>query len=97
MLQTQKNNYALVQAGVALMTGEDALERIYETFEVVKDHPEFSSFSYITYVVETDKLLKHATKELRNTVLRNMLKESFELVKLYGDTTGQSALVMAAP
>jgi hypothetical protein len=97
MLQTQKNNYALVQAGVALMTGQDALEMIRETFEVVKDHPEFSSFSYITYVFETDELLKHATKELRNAVLRNMLKESFELVKLYGDTTGQSALVMAAP
>ena len=96
-LQTQKNNYALVQAGVALMTSEDALERILDTFKVVADHPEFSSFSYITYVFERDELLKHATKELRNAVLRNMLKETFELVKLYGDTTGQQTLVTAAP
>ena len=96
-LQTQKNNFALVQAGVALMTAEDALKRIHDTFEVVKDHPEFSSFSYITYVFERDELLKQATKELRNAVLRNMLKETFELMKLYGDATGQQALVKAAP
>ena len=96
-LQTQKNNFALVQAGVALMTAEEALERIHDTFEVVKDHPEFSSFSYITYVFERDELLMLATKELRNAILRNMLKETFELMKLYGDVTSQQALVRAAP
>lgn len=96
-LQTQKNNYALVQAGITLMARPDASPKISETFQVVKDHPEFDTFSYITYVFESDDLLKHATNELRNAVLRNMLKETFELVKLYGDLTNQQALIHAAP
>lgn len=96
-LQTLKNNYALVQAGIALMAAPDALERIEETFAELKDHPEASTLLYIRYVFETDELLKHATQELRNSVLRNCLKETFELVKLYGDQINRTGSIKAAP
>ena len=96
-LQTLKNNYALVQAGIVLMAAPDALERIEESFAQFKGHPEAATFLYIRYVFETDELLKHATKELRNSVLRNCLKETFEQVKLYGDLTNQAVVIRAAP
>ncbi len=96
-LQTVKNNFALIQAGIALLAQTDALERFDSTFAIVKDHPEASSFGYIRYVLESDDLLMHATKELRNAVLRNCLKETFELVKVYGDATDQAACFKQAP
>ena len=96
-LQTFKNNYALVQAGIALMDAPDALERIEKTFAHVKGHPEASTFLYIGYVFKTDELLKHATQELRNSVIRNCLKETFELVKSYGKETQQADVIRAAP
>lgn len=96
-LQTIKNNFALVQAGIGLMAAPDTLERLDKVFAQVKHHPEANSVQYIRYVFETDDLLKHATNELRNSVLRNCLKETFELVKLYGDQTNQAIVVKAAP
>ena len=96
-LQTIKNNFALVQAGIGLMACLDILERVDKVFSQVKHHPEANSVQYIRYVFETDDLLKHATNELRNSVLRNCLKEAFELVKLYGDQTNQAIVIKAAP
>jgi hypothetical protein len=96
-LQTIKNNFALVQLGVALMAQPDALERFDESLHALRDHPETSSLEYIKYVFETDDLLRHATKEFRNSVLRNCLKETYELVKAYGDATSQAATIKAAP
>jgi len=95
-MQTIKNNFALVQLGVVLIAQPDAPQRYDEALEAVKDHPETPSFSYIKYVFETDDLLKHATKEFRNAVLRNCLKETFELLKTYGDATNQAAIIKAA-
>ena len=96
-LQTVKNNFALVQAGIALMAYPDALERFDSAFETVKSHPEAGSLGYIRHVFEKDDLFKHATKELRSSVLRNCLKETFELIKVYGDATNQTALFKKAP
>lgn len=96
-LQTVKNNFALVQLGIALMAEPDALDRFKRTLEAVTGHPEVGSFSYIGYVFLDDALLKHATKEFRNSVLRNCLKEAFELVKAYGEESQQTATVEAAP
>lgn len=96
-LQTVKNNFAMVQLSVALMVQPDALQIFEETLEVVKGHPETDSFAYIRYIYETDDLLKLATGQFRNAVLRNCLKEMFEIVKLYGETHGQADVVRAAP
>jgi hypothetical protein len=96
-LQTIKNNFALAQMGIALMALPDAKERFVQAIEPLRDHSEAPSFDYITYVFESDDLLKHATTEFRNSVLRNCLKEAYELVKLYGDATGQSGIIKAAP
>jgi len=96
-LQTVKNNFALAQTGIALMAQPDALERFDATFAQIKGHPEANTFGYIRYVFETDELLRHATKEFRNSVLRNCLKEIFELVKLYGNETNQAAIIKSAP
>lgn len=79
------------------MAQPDALDRLDATFVQIKDHSEFSTFEYIRYVFETDELLKHATKEFRNSVLRNCLKETFELAKLYGEQTNQGAVIRSAP
>ena len=96
-LQTIKNNFALVQLSVAQMAQSDALQTFENTLDVVKGHPETESFAYIRYVYENDDLLKLATGQFRNSVLRNCLKEMFELVKLYGETHGQAQTVRAAP
>lgn len=96
-LQTVKNNFAMVQLGVALMAEPDALERFDRTLRVVCENPEVESFAYIRYIYKNDELLKLATKQFRNSVLRNCLKEAFELVKAYGDNTGQAKIVKVAP
>jgi len=96
-LQTIKNNFALAQMGIALMALPDAEARFVQAIEPLRDHPEAGTFDYITYVFRSDDLLKHATKEFRNSVLRNCLKETYELVKSYGGITGQSAIIKAAP
>lgn len=95
-LQTIRNNYALAQFGIALMVDGGSVDRFKSILAVLGDHPELKTFSYITYVFENDKLLKHATQEFRNSVLRNCLKEMFELVKAYADETNQSDVVTRA-
>jgi hypothetical protein len=96
-LQTIKNNFSLTQLGIALMAQPDALERFNDAVATLQDHPEVSSFEYIRYVYGSDDLLKSATAQLRNSVLRNCLKETFELVLAYGKATNQEAAIKAAP
>lgn len=62
-LQTIKNNFALVQLGVALMAEPDALTRFDRTLETLKDYPETESFSCIRYIYQSDELLKLATNQ----------------------------------
>jgi hypothetical protein len=88
-LQTVKNNYALAQAGIALMTFPDAEERLKVAFGAVADKEESASFNYISYVFRDDELLKLATSQLRNATLRNCLKETFEIVSIHAEQTGQ--------
>lgn len=88
-LQTIKNNYALVQAGIMFLVQPDARERFDEYFSAVSQHPEAKSFGYIRYVFENDELLSLATNQLRKSVLRNCLKEMFEVIKVYGLATDQ--------
>ena len=73
-LQTIKNNYALVQAGIMFLAQPDASERFDEYFSVASHHPEAKGFGYIRYVFESDDLLSLATNQLRKSVLRNCLK-----------------------
>ena len=96
-LQTIKNNFALVQLSIALMAQPNALEDFEHTLEVVKDHPEAESFAYIRYIFRNDELLKHATNQFRQSVLRNCLKEAFELMRLYGEEHGQAQVIRAEP
>lgn len=98
-LQTIKNNYALAQVGIALIALPDARERLDEVFSILRanGHPETQSFLYIDYVFEDYELLKLATDQFRNSVLRNCLKELFEQVKLYGTETNQTQVITAAP
>jgi len=96
-LQTIKNNYALVQAGIMFLIQPDARERFDEYFSVVSRHPEAQGFGYIRYVFDNDELLALATNQLRKSVLRNCVKELFEVVKAYGLETNQIKLLRAAP
>ena len=96
-LQTIKNNYALAQAGIALLALPDARKRLDEQFSSLKDHPEIQAIRYIDYVFEDYELLKLSTGQLRNAVLRNCIKEIYEQVILYGDKTNQIQVIRAAP
>jgi hypothetical protein len=96
-LQTIKNNYALVQAGIMFLVQPDAKERFDDHFSVVAHHPEAKDFGYIRYVLETDELLVLATNQLRKSVLRGCLKEMFEVLKAYGLATDQIKIIRAAP
>ena len=96
-VQTIKNNYALAQAGIALLALPDARARLDEVFSLLKEHPETQMIRYIDYVFEDNNLLKFATGKFRNAVQRNCMKELFEQVKLYGSETNQAQFVGAAP
>ena len=96
-LQTIKNNYALAQSGIVLLALPDARTRLDEQFSTLKDHPEIQAIRYIDYVFEDYELLKLATGQLRNAVLRNCIKEIYEQVMLYGDQTNQIRVIRAAP
>ena len=96
-LQTIKNNYALTQAGIALLISPDARARLDKVFSLVKEHPETQVIRYIDYVFDDEDLLKLATQQLRNYVLRNCMKELFEQVKLFGCETNQMRIIAAAP
>ena len=96
-IQTIKNNYALAQAGIALLALPDARARLDEVFSLLKEHPETQVIRYIDYVFENNDLLKLATGQFRKAVLRNCMKELFEQVKLYGSETNQMQVIEAAP
>ena len=96
-VQTIKNNYALAQAGIALLALPDARARLDEVFSVLKKHPETQMIQYIDYVFEDEDLLKIATSQFRNAALRNCLRELFEQVKLFGIETNQIQIIKAAP
>ena len=96
-VQTIKNNYALAQAGIALLALPDARARLHDVFSLLHEHPETQGICYIDYIFEDYDLLKLATREFRNAVLRNCMKELFELVKLYGHETNQTQIIEAAP
>ena len=96
-VQTIKNNYALAQAGIALLALPDARARLQDVFSLLKEHPETQVIGYIDYVFEDSDLLKLATGQFRNAVLRNCMKELFEQVKLYGRETNQRQVIEAAP
>jgi hypothetical protein len=48
-LQTIKNNYALVQAGIMFLAQPDAAEKFDKYYSIIADHPE-AQFGYIKYV-----------------------------------------------
>ena len=96
-VQTIKNNYALAQAGIALLALPNARAQLNEVFKLLEKHPETQTIRYIDYVFEDDDRLKFATGQLRNAVLRNCIKELFEQVKLFGNETNQMQIIWAAP
>jgi len=96
-LQTFKNNYALTQAGILLLAAEDAPEKFEKYFAYISHNPESKSFEYIRYVFKDYELLKHSTNELRKSVLRNCLKETFEMLKVELATSEEKQLLLKAP
>jgi hypothetical protein len=95
-LQTIKNNYALVQAGIMFLAQPDAAEKFDEYYSIIADHPE-GQFGYIKYVFQSDDLLKLATNQLRKAVLRSCVKEMFEILKSGCETEDQKQSLMNAP
>ena len=87
----------MAQAGIALLALPDARARLQDVFSLLKEHPETQVIGYIDYVFEDSDLLKLATGQFRNAVLRNCMKELFEQVKLYGRETNQRQVIEAAP
>ena len=98
-LQTIKNNFALAQAGTALMADDDAKARIEKAVTALSNSsPDFDArWAYIIYVFNNDDLWKSATRSFRNATLRNCLKEMFERVKVYGSETNQMQAIKKAP
>jgi hypothetical protein len=96
-LQTVKNNYALVQAGIMFLAQPDAATKFDEYSAPFAEHREGKQFLYIRYVLENDELLALSTNQLRKSILRNCIKEMYEVVKSYGSHTGQMTQMRAAP
>ena len=95
-LQTIKNNYALTQAGILLLVAPDAPQKFEEYYSHISDEPE-AQFGYIRYVFEDYDLLKHSTNELRKSVLRNCIKETFEMLKVELQTEEEKEILLRAP
>jgi len=87
-LQTIKNNYALVQAGIMFLAQPDAAEKFDKYYSIISDHPK-ARFGYIKYIFQSDDLLKLATNQLRKAVLRSCIKEMFEILKFGCETEDQ--------
>lgn len=96
-LQTIKNNYALVQTGIMFLAQPDAATKFDEYSAPFAEHVEGKQFLYIRYVLVNDDLLTLSTNELRKSVLRNCVKEMFEILKFYGTETDQMSLMRTAP
>ena len=96
-LRTIKNNYALTQAGILLLAAEDAPEKFEEYYAHISNHPEAQGFEYIRYVFKDYELLKHSTNELRKSVLRNCLKETFEMLKVVLASDEEKKILRKAP
>lgn len=95
-LQTIKNNYALTQAGIMLLSIPEAPQIFDEYYTVIADHPE-AQFGYIKYVFQNDELLKHSTNELRKSILRNCIKEIFEILKVEFQSDQEKNILYSAP
>ena len=78
--QTIRNNYALMQAGALFLSATDAAEKFDEYYSLISDHPE-ARFGYIRYVFFDDKILSHSLEELRKSVLRSSINETYELLR----------------
>lgn len=96
LLQTIKNNYALVQAGIMFLIQPDAPKKFDEYYSVIDDHPE-AHFGYIKYIYQSDELLGLATNELRKAVLRSCIKELYEVLKFECKTAEQEKALKNAP
>ncbi|PKN65429.1 MAG: hypothetical protein CVU57_09930 [Deltaproteobacteria bacterium HGW-Deltaproteobacteria-15] len=96
-LQTIKNNYALTQAGILLLAAENAPDTFEECYAHISGHPEAQQFAYIKYIFNDYELLKHSSNELRKSVLRNCLKETFEMLKVELVTDEEKEILLQAP
>lgn len=96
-LQTIKNNYALTQAGILLLAAEDTPEKFDEYFTHISEKTEAKRIEYIKYIFKDYELLKHSTNELRKSVLRNCLKETFEMLKIELATSNEKEILFQAP
>lgn len=96
-LQTVKNNFALTQVGILFMADSDAATQLHTSLKKIENHPETNTFNYITYIFESNDLLKRSIKDFQNASLRNSLKESFELVTYYCNETKQTHALVNAP
>lgn len=96
-LQTIINNYALAQAGILLLAAEDAPDKFDKYFAHISNNPEAKRIEYIRYVFNDYELLKHSTNELRKSVLRNCLKETFEMLKVELATDKEKEILFQAP
>lgn len=95
-LQTIKNNYALTQAGIMFLADPEAGKKFEEYYSAIAEHPE-AQFGYIKYIFKDYSLLKHATNELRKSVLRNCLKEIFETLMSELVSGNQKEILIKAP
>ena len=96
-LQTIKNNYALTQAGILMLATPDASEKFEEYYTCITDAPEANQFGYIKYLFKDYELLKHSTNELRKSVLRNCLKETFGMLTAEIQSEEEKQILFRAP
>ena len=74
----------------------DAEEKFDEYYSVVAQHPE-AQFGYIKYIYENDDVLKLATNQLRKSVLRSCLKETYEVLKIECSAEDRMVALKRAP
>ena len=94
-LENAKNNYILGLAGISLFASPDS----YPILE--KSHAAFGKytvqFAQVVHLLRIPKDREIAVKEFLTSQIRALIKESFELLKDYCDSSGQEPLLKAEP
>ncbi len=94
-LENAKNNYILGLAGISLFASPQA----YPILE--KKRAQFGTytveFRQVVQLLRKAEDREIAIKEFLTSQIRALIKESFELIKDYCDSTGQAALFKAEP
>ncbi|WP_319410167.1 hypothetical protein [uncultured Desulfosarcina sp.] len=91
LFRTQKNNYRLAYVLIALSSQDDVMDDFLHLYKNID--PKFKVIDGIEPLILDKKVLKIAVDQFHMTILRAVVKELFEVIKIYCKDTKQNNLL----